>query len=286
MELTLSQRIILRYYRTKIKTIGRFSPRKAAQYTLELFFTPYMTHRRAERPAIFHKAEPLSFRFNNYTIKGHRWAAPHNGTKTVLVCHGMNSCSYRFEKYILLLLQKNVNVLAFDAQAHGQSEGNILNAVIYSEIIEAIEAKFGALHGIIAHSLAGMGTAFYLERKKDALPKAALIAPATETVSAVNNYFRMLRLDDDFRKIFDDMVTEIRGLPPEWYSVSRAIREINNPVLWIHDEDDLICPYADAKAVGRLNLPHLQFIATKGLGHNKIYRDKKVQKQVLDFICS
>ena len=286
MELTLSQRIILRYYRAKIKAISRFSPRKAAQYTLELFFTPYMTHRKAERPAIFHKAEALSFRHNDHTIRGHRWAAPHQGNKTILVCHGMNSCSYRFEKIIQQLLQRNVSVLAFDAQAHGQSEGKILNAVIYSEIIAAIDAQYGPVDGIIAHSLAGMGTAFFLEQKQHHLPKAALVAPATETVAAVNNYFRMLRLDDDFRKIFDDMVTEVRGLPPEWYSVSRAIRNFSNPILWVHDEDDFICPYADAKAAVAQPLPHVQFVTTRGLGHNKIYRDKTVQKQVIDFVCT
>ncbi len=239
-----------------------------------------------ERPAIFHKGEPLSFPFNGNTINGFRWRSQHMNAPTILVCHGMNSCSYRFEKYIHLLLQHNVNVYAFDAQAHGKSTGKILNAVIYSEIIEQVEVRYGPLNGIIAHSIAGMATSFAMERLQKPPIKLVLIAPATETVTAVDNFFRIFNLDEGFRSIFDRTVQELRGLPVSWYSATRAVKNIANPVLWIHDEDDIICPYADTTEIRNLQLPNVRFITTKGLGHNKIYRDKEVQKTIIDFVTS
>ena len=286
MELTLSQRIILKYYRTKIKTLEKISPQKAAEYTLQLFFTPYVQDRKVERPATFHRAEHISFTFNNSIIKGARWVAPQDNAKTVLICHGMNSCSYRFDKYIELLLQHNFNVLSFDAQGHGQSTGKLLNALIYSEIIEEIEHHFGPADGIIAHSLAGLATTFFLEKHQDYHKKVVLIAPATETASGIDNFFRIMRLGDSLRKDIDEAILAVRGLPTEWYSATRAIQNFKNAVLWIHDEHDPYCPYEDTKTVRSLNLPNLQFITTKGLGHNIIYRDKHVQKRVMDFINS
>lgn len=286
MELKLTQRIILKYYRTKLKVLEKVSPDKAVEYALRLFFTPYSNQSKAERPAIFHRAEKLSFDFNGNTIHGFRWNSAGPAGKTVLVCHGMNSCCYRFEKYIQLLSQKNFNVLAFDAQAHGQSDGKILNAVIYSEIILEIEKLYGPVFGIIAHSVAGMATAFAMEQLKAENKKIILIAPATETVTAIENFFSLLHLKKPFRKIFDEAVEKLRGFPPEWYSVTRAVHSFKSDILWIHDRNDTMCPYNDTLTIQKLQLPHIQFMITEGLGHNIIYRNREVQKKVIDFLAA
>lgn len=286
IQLNLTQRIILRYYKTKIKLLAKVSPQKAAEYTLQLFFTPYSKHTKMKRPAIFHKGEPLSFPFNGNTINGFRWKSHNMNAPTILVCHGMNSCSYRFEIYIQLLLQHNLNVYAFDAQGHGKSGGKFLNAVIYSELIEQIEIKYGPIDGIIAHSIAGLATTFAMERIQKHHKKLALIAPATETVTAIDNFFKIFGLSDEFRAVFDQTVHDVRGLPVSWYSATRAVQQINNPILWLHDEDDIICPYDDTSGIRQLQLPNIRFVTTKGLGHNNIYRDKDVQDKIIDFMVS
>ena len=283
MELKLAQRIILKYYKTKLKVLEKFAPEKAAEHAMQLFFTPYTNQSNLERPAIFHKAEKLSFNFQGNMLHGFRWLSSKPNSKTILICHGMNSCSYRFEKYIQLLHLEHFNIIAFDAQAHGQSEGKILNALIYSEIILEVEKLYGPVNGILAHSIAGMATCFAIEKTKDQNKKVVLIAPATETVTAVDNFFEMLHLKKSFRKVFDETVEKIRGLPPHWYSVTRAVQNFHSPLLWIHDTEDTMCPYKDTLAVQQMQLPNIQFITTNGLGHNKIYRDKNVQKKVIDF---
>ena len=286
MDLKLTQRIIIRYYRTKFKIWEKVSPQKAAASLLQLFFTPYSNQSKAERPAIFHKAEKLSFNFNSHIIHGSRWKSNHQNAKTILVCHGMNSCSYRFDKMIELLLRNHFNVLAFDAQAHGQSEGKILNALIYSEIILEIEKRYGPLNAIIAHSLAGMATCFAMEQLKDADKKIVLIAPATETTTAVDNFFNIMHLTKSLREVFDEIVLNVRGLPASWYSATRAVQNFSAPLLWIHDKDDLICPYKDTMQIQKLKPGNIQFVTTTGLGHNKIYRDAGVQKMIIDFLSA
>jgi len=69
-----------------------------------------------------------------------------------------------------------------------------------------------------------------------------------------------------------------------YFSVARSVQEHSIPTLWLHDEDDWICPYEDILPIKKIAPPHVQFYITKGLGHSKIYRDTKVNKQIIDFI--
>ncbi|CAN5194026.1 alpha/beta hydrolase [soil metagenome] len=286
MELNLTQRIAVKYYSTKFRLLLKFSPQRAVSILLQSFFTPHSTHRKDERPAIFHKAESLSFVFNGFTIRGARWLSKQSTSKTILICHGMNSCSYRFESYIQLLLNNHFNVVAFDAQGHGQSEGKILNALIYSEIILEAEKLYGSFYGIIAHSLGGMATSFAMEKLQEANKKIVLIAPATETATAIDLFFKILRLSAELRNIFDAEILRVRKLPVSWYSTARAIQNFKGPVLWLHDTDDKVCLYKDTLPVQELKSPNMEFITTSGLGHNQIYRDATVQKTIISFLLA
>ena len=55
-------------------------------------------------------------------------------------------------------------------------------------------------------------------------------------------------------------------------------------ILWLHDEDDWVCPFEDAKPLIDSAPAHVEFMITKGLGHSKIYRDSNVVKRILEFI--
>ena len=72
--------------------------------------------------------------------------------------------------------------------------------------------------------------------------------------------------------------------PPEWYSVSRAVNNLNFKILWCHDEKDRITPWRDAQKVREQNHPNINFVVTNGLGHRGIYRDEKIAKTIVDFL--
>jgi len=55
-------------------------------------------------------------------------------------------------------------------------------------------------------------------------------------------------------------------------------------VLWIHDEDDHVTPLSDALKVKEDGPSNIRFMVTKGLGHQKIYRDAEVKKAVTTFL--
>ena len=110
-----------------------------------------------------------------------------------------------------------------------------------------------------------------------------MIAPATESTSAIDSFFRILQLGTDIRKEFDQLIYERSGVTPDHYSIRRAIKNIKARILWFHDEDDELTPIQDALKVKEDNHPNIEFVITKGLGHRKIYRENKVVKRSVEF---
>ena len=281
----IKQFLAIKYIRAKIKLLSLFSSRKAAEETFRLFSTPQKQARtKQKQPAAFAFADPLQVKFYGLTIKGFRW----NKDKPVkvLILHGFSSSSYKFYHYIAPLIEKGYEVIAFDAPAHGDSEGKTINALEYSKLIETIIKTFGPVDGFIAHSFGGIALSLALEKiPHDENTKVVFIAPATETTSAISAAFKILKVENkNVKAAFENIIMEKSGHPSRWFSIKRAMKYIKASTLWIHDEDDDVTPLSDALKVKDLNLPNVQFYITKGLGHRKIYRDKTVKDRVIDFL--
>lgn len=284
MKLKLAQRIALGYYKTKFNLLALVSHRRAAQSVFRLFCTPYSGKPRRKVPAVFSRAEKLQFQLHSLRLHGWRWPAPEPNGKKVLVVHGFDSCSYKFDRYIVPLNRLGFEVVAFDAPGHGMSGGKTINALEYSQAILKAEELYGPFYGFMAHSLGGLATSLAFEQ----LPgqenrKLVLIAPSTETSTAVEHFFRIFPVHENVKQAFHQVIEEVGQKPVSHYSVSRVVPELVAPVLWIHDEEDLVCPYHDTLPVQELRLPHLEFFITKGLGHSGIYRQNHVFKKILAF---
>lgn len=273
------------YYKTKLRTIAMVSPRKAAEQAFRVFCTPYSRGIKQKEPAIFHKAIRHSLFFEGLNTKGFQWMPDEPNGQKILIVHGFGSYSYKFEKYIQPLLKKGFEILAFDAPAHGMSEGKMINALIYMRFLQAIEQKWGPVNGFIAHSLGGLATSLLAEQMDQSIKrKLVLIAPATETRSAITGFYSMFRIKEPVKIEFEQLIIEMTGKAVNHFSIKRVVQSIQLPILWIHDRGDRICQYADTIAVQSMQLPHVQFRITEGLGHNKIYRDKQVMTDIFDFL--
>jgi pimeloyl-ACP methyl ester carboxylesterase len=96
----------------------------------------------------------------------------------------------------------------------------------------------------------------------------------------------MLKLKNEtVRSEFEKIVFEVSGKETSWFSIRRAMHNISASVLWIHDEEDNITPWADALKVKEDNHPNIKFVLTKGLGHQKIYHDQATKKSVVEFLA-
>lgn len=282
----LAQTIVLGYYRNKFNTLSIFSPRKAAELAFRLFCTPYTRKRNYKAPAIFNKAERLTLTFDNDTVEGFRWkpGAYYNGKK-ILICHGFDSYSYRFDKYVAALLNEGFEVLAFDAPAHGISKGETITILQYRNMIVQTNKKYGPVDGVIAHSFGGLAIAIALEQmEENQIKQLVLIAPATETTHAIDEFFKFVKINSKVRAEFNKLIEEFGGNPASWFSIARVMQNVHVPTLWVHDKEDTITPYDHVHPLTLKNLPHIHFEITQGLGHS-LYNETEVMNRVVAWIA-
>jgi alpha-beta hydrolase superfamily lysophospholipase len=279
----LAQKLALGYFNNKLRTIAIVSPRKAAEEAFKLFCTPYSKRRPQKSPPIFKQAEKVVFSIHEHTIHGFRWKPTKENGRKILICHGFDSYSYRFERYITPLLNVGFEVLAFDAPGHGLSSGSRITITVYRDMVLDINKRFGPIDGIMAHSLGGLGAGLALEKMEDHQHKRfVLISPATETTRAVSTFFKYIKASEKVKDEFEKLIIELGGYPSAWYSVARIMQQITTPTLWVHDKEDPITPFEDMKHMLEQNLSHIEFEITEGLGHS-LYNDDKVANRIIDF---
>ncbi|UEG49304.1 alpha/beta hydrolase [Ferruginibacter lapsinanis] len=280
----LRQRLIFAFFRRKIKFIAAFSKQKAAEEAFKILCTPFPPDRDT-MPLIYQQAKSVKFVLHGKKVRGYRWKNS-GSVKRVLIIHGFSSASHRFEKYIISLLNRGFEVLAFDAPAHGRSQGRTINALDYRDMIVKAIDRFGPIDHFIAHSFGGLALCLALEDIKDNEKfKVALIAPATETTTTIRNMLGMLKISDkSMMNEIENLIFKVSHQQIEWFSIKRAMNKIRSSVLWVHDKDDEITPYADVVELEEKQLPNITFYVTNGLGHHKIYNNDDVREQVINFL--
>jgi hypothetical protein len=283
-KLSIKQKVALAYYRNRINFLYRINTRKAVEEALDLFTTPYKTAKKTD-PALWLKATILQLQTPVGKMFGYEWKCGLPNAKRLLVLHGFAGNSRAFEYYISTGIAKGYDVYAYDAPAHGSSEGRRLNVSLYADSIKKMIETNGPFDAFVAHSLGGLSLMLCLHNLVyKNIPKIVLIAPATESTTAADNFFNMLQFSQELGKPFDEMILEKTGLPIEWYSISRIINEVKGNVLWVHDNEDTTTPIADAMPIVQQQPGHVNFHFTKGLGHSRIYRDDAVRKVIAAFL--
>ena len=276
------QKIKVHYIRTKFRLLTALSRKKAAEKAFQLFITPQYRNRK-KLPLLFEKAEKLQFGFQGNTVRGFRWNHP--SEKKLLILHGFESSVVNFERYVKPMIRKGYEVLAFDAPAHGSSTGKTITVVDYKEMVHYIQEHYGPIDAFIAHSFGGLTISLFLEEMKhDSKTRLVLIAPAAETSTAIDNFFRFLQLDEGVRAEFDKLIESLGGKPPQWYSIARAAAHIRAEVLFLQDKNDQMTPIKDVEPIIGKNYSNFHFIISEGLGHRRIYRDNKTLKAVTEFL--
>lgn len=279
----LAQRLLIGYYKTKLRTIALVSKRRAAEEAFDLFCTPFGGKPPKNAPPAFHKAENISFDLDGLTIRGFRFVPSKPNGKKILVVHGFRSYSYKFESYFLELRKEGFEVIAFDAPAHGLSTGKRINAYIYKRALDETEKRYGPFYGVMGHSFGALAASLAFEGFVDHQNRKLVLIAPTEISTAIENFFAVVPLDEKVRSFFTEMIGKLTEHPIGYFSVARAVKTLDAPVLWVHDVDDQVCPFADVKPLLSLNLPHVAFQITEGLGHNKIYRDEKIRRHITRF---
>ncbi len=278
----MTTKIALGYTAKKLQLISAVSIPKAAEKAFRLFCTPQKRVKQ-HKSSLIAQAEILTVHVGGLNARGYRWNKA--AGKKILVAHGFESSAINFVSYIKPLVEKGYEVIAFDAPAHGISEGRQITLPLYIATIAAVHNDFGPFDAYMAHSFGGLAVTHFLQDiEHNNNIKLILVAPATEIKSVINRFFRLLKLNNKVRTAFDVLSEKLTGISQDEASILPTLKKIQATILWLHDTDDDITPYKDVKKLRPSDFPNITFIISSGLGHRKIYRDRQSMDAILRFV--
>lgn len=254
------------------------APEVALRKAFILFCSPRKGKVLPDQEYFLEEAEDEIVHHNNLQLQTYRWA---NMGETILLVHGWESNTHRWKTLIEKLVEKNYNVVAFDAPAHGYSSGKLLNVPVYTDCLQKIVQLYRPNH-IIGHSVGAMTTIFHQHLHPDSeIEKLVLLAPPTELSSIMDGYQKTLQLSDKFLSRLNDFFYKKFGYSFEDFSMQKFAATIKNKGLLIHDILDDIAPHKEAETI-KSQWQNLKFVSTEGYGHS-LFIDE-VDDIILDFL--
>ncbi|HLV21572.1 MAG TPA: alpha/beta hydrolase [Polyangiaceae bacterium] len=270
------QRRSLGALRVGLGLASRISPALGAAMAAQLFTAPPRFPRPRREQALLDQAEPLVL--GEDFVAGWRWG---EGPAVALV-HGWAGRGAQLGALVPPLVGAGYSVLAFDAPAHGASKGRRTTVRGFSDPLLALQARFGSLHAVVAHSFGCLGAAVALQRGLCARG-VVFLAPPANASGALGSFAAALALDasalDRLRRKLEGVTGHrLEDLDARHYGKSMTL-----PLLVVHDEDDRDVPLASGAAV-TAHWPGARLLTTQGLGHYRLLRSDRIAAAVQEFV--
>ena len=246
--------------------LNRVAPAYTGDTLLRLFGRPRagrLTPADARFLATAERAETVAVAA--WRVRTYHWNA--DGPDPILLLHGWESNTARWEPLIRRLLPTGRHIVAFDGPAHGASSGRNFTAIDYAACIDRMLDRYPAALAV-AHSLGGMALTYYLTAYAGSpLQRLALLGVPSDLEYMMGVFQDILRFDARSRASLEAAIVRRFGRHPATFSVRRFCAQIDLPALIIHDRDDDLAPLADSEAYARL-LDPAELVITEGLGHS------------------
>ena len=160
-----------------IQILFIFNPKKALNKAYLLFCTPRKGKVLPEQETFLENADDEIITVDNLYLQTYRWSSL---GETILLVHGWESNTHRWKNLIEKLHQQGYNVVAFDAPAHGNSSGKILNVPLYTKCLQKIIDLYRPNY-LLGHSVGGMATIYHQYiQPNDEIDKLIVLAPPSE----------------------------------------------------------------------------------------------------------
>jgi pimeloyl-ACP methyl ester carboxylesterase len=211
------------------------------------------------------------------------WGWQSREAPAVLLAHGWGGHTAQMRAFVFPLLAAGYRVVGFDQPAHGLSEGRLTSLVDFADVLAAVAASRGPVHGVVAHSLGAAATGFALAR---GLPvrSAVLVSPPSDVAGYSRRFARWHWIPEPVRRSMQAAIEERYGVRWEELEVERVAARVNARALVIHDREDSVVPWRHGERVARV-WPGARLLVTKGLGHGRILRDEAVTRTAAEFIA-
>ena len=263
------------------KILQTTSVKLAARFAMKLFITPlkFKLPKREIKMDEESRQEDVFIKSLNRHIKVYHYGI---STKKVLLVHGWSGRGTQLYSIAEKLIKNGYSTISFDAPAHGKSSGKTSDMTEFIACILELNKKYGPFEYAVGHSLGAMAVLNAIKKGLN-VNKAVTIGSGDIITDIMNDFTDKLGMNtavtNKMIKIFEKRFsTTINS-----YSAYIAAKEINIPVLVIHDEDDADVPVAAAHHIHK-HLSNGELLITEGLGHRKILGDSNVIRKIIQFL--
>ncbi len=249
--------------------LSLLSPVLASHFLMKIF----------SRPGRFKKQYSLGskthvFLINNKKIKVYEEG---NGPK-VLIFHGWGGSAYQMRHIMKYISENGYSAIACDAPAHGMSEGSTTDGREYANTVEYL-MKFFKPIGIVSHSFGNVATLVALSNSSTTIEKYIAISLPVNDDPLFGIFFRTFKVPPKTQKEMIKQFEKQIGVKIDDYLPINMKIQLP-PTTIIHDKNDFVTKFDDMMSFA-LKHPECKVIATEGLGHRKILKDKFVLETIV-----
>ncbi|MDR6302032.1 alpha/beta hydrolase [Mesonia maritima] len=247
----------------QINSLHLVKPKKATQKTFYLFCSPRRGKVKPEQAPFLNQAKSFTVRHKELELQTYHWQGK---GKTVLLVHGWESNSHRWKSLIEELQAKDYNIFAFDAPAHGYSEGSYIHVPLYSECLSTMIKNVEPAY-IVGHSIGAMTTVFNQHTSEVEIEKLVLLGPPSELTEIMSDFQRILSLKPRVMNDLENYFQEKIGYRFQEFSIAKFAEKLSTKGLLIHDIYDKIAPISASEAIHK-NWKNSELLKTEGAGHS------------------
>lgn len=272
--------------RVELALATRLDRAKAVEIAARLFSTP---------PRFAHTSREMELLSTGtrYTVDSRHgeiaaWRFGHPARDAVVLVHGWGGRGAQLGAFVPALLEAEFQAITFDHVAHGASEGSRASIVHFWQGLEAVvahaERQGIRIAGFIGHSLGAASIGAWLnETRRES--RAVLVAPPT-SVERYSGYFaRQAGIAEPVRRAMQEHLERSLGRRWSEFELPHSVAHVRAPALVVHDRGDREVSFGSGLTLARA-WTGARFVATDGLGHNRILRDPGVVRDAVDFIAN
>lgn len=219
------------------------------------------------------------------TIRGHVWG---DGPVVYLV-HGWGGRGSQFGPIAEPLIRAGFRVVIFDGPSHGASDAGPsgpgrTHGVELGQALDAVVARFGPAHAVVAHSLGALATLLAWRYGWLGTERLMLLAPMDRLSTVLDQLVRTLGAGPRTSRAIGDHTRRMVGLDIEDVDVPKMITQLPSmPITIMHDPSDRVTSYASSLAVSE-TVDGVELITLHGLGHQRMLQDPGVVSAVAAFV--
>jgi pimeloyl-ACP methyl ester carboxylesterase len=196
----------------------------------------------------------------------------------VYLLHGWGGRGAQWVSFVEPLVQAGFTAVTFDAPLHGDSPAPRTSILHFAAALAAVVDNVGPARALIGHSLGGAASSLALKRGLTA-DRAVLIGAPADPAEFFTLFLGRLGIPPRLHSAIRRDVERAYGFA--WGDL--RVGGVEVPALVLHDVDDLEVDYADAARIAEA-WPGAEVVTTRGLGHQRILRDRDTVRRVVSWL--